>query len=48
MAQELGETYARDPAFYGATFCANCRSHFPVGVDGEFVWDDGSDQRVGT
>lgn len=35
MGQALSETYARDPKFYGATFCANCRTHFPVS---EFVW----------
>jgi hypothetical protein len=47
MAQSLAETYARDPCFYSGTFCATCRSHFPVGTDGEFVWD-GSDEKVGT
>ncbi len=43
----IAETYARDPRFYGATFCATCRNHFPVGEDGEFVWD-GTAQKVGT
>lgn len=47
MARAIAETYARDPAFYGATFCSACRMHFPVGPDGEFKWD-GSDERVGT
>lgn len=42
MGQALAETYARDPLFYGATFCVWCNSHFPVGCDGEFVWEDGS------
>lgn len=47
MAQEIAETYARDPGFYGSTFCCFCKTHAPVGEDGEFVWaDDGS--RVGT
>ncbi|WP_414461785.1 hypothetical protein [Hyphomicrobium sp. DY-1] len=46
MGQELAETYARDPYFYSGTFCVGCRSHFPVGEDGEFVWDNG--QKVGT
>lgn len=46
MGIALAETYARDPHFYGGTFCATCRVHLPVGADGEFVWDDGS--RVGT
>lgn len=40
MGQALSETYARDPSFYGATYCCTCRMHRPVG---EFVWDkDGS------
>lgn len=47
MAREIAETYARDPSFYGATFCVRCRSHFPVGAEGEFTWD-GSDEKVGT
>jgi hypothetical protein len=48
IAQEIAETYARDPSFYGSTYCAFCRRHLPVGAHGEFVWDDGSQQRVGT
>lgn len=47
MGVGLAETYARDPHFYGGTFCARCRTHFPVGVNGEFVWD-GTDEKVGT
>ncbi len=47
MGQTLAETYARDPSFYSGTFCCGCRSHFPVGADGEFVWD-GSSEKVGT
>lgn len=46
MGQPIAETYARDPHFYGGTFCAGCRSHFPVGADGQFVWD-GTDEKVG-
>lgn len=46
MGQAIAETYARDPSFYGATFCVRCQMHKPVGADGEFVWDDGS--KVGT
>ena len=48
MGQALAETYAREPAFYGGTFCAACGAHFPVGAQGEFIWDDGSKERVGT
>lgn len=41
MGHALSETYARDPKFYGATYCvgSNCQTHFPVS---EFKWDDGS------
>lgn len=47
MARSIAETYARDPSFYGGTFCSRCKSHFPVGKDGNFVWE-GTDQKVGT
>ena len=40
MGRALAETYARDPSFYGSTYCAGCGLHKPVS---EFVWvDDGS------
>lgn len=42
MGQALAETYARDPKFYGGTFCVACKDHFPVGEQGEFVWEDGT------
>lgn len=43
MGQAIAETYARNPKFYGGTYCAGCHDHFPIGEDGEFVWDaDGS------
>lgn len=45
MAQDIAETYARDPGFYGGTFCVHCRSHFPLD---EFVWKDNPDQKVGS
>lgn len=35
MGRALSETYARDPAFYGVTFCTGCNAHLPVG---EFQW----------
>jgi hypothetical protein len=36
MGQALSETYARDPQFYGATYCVNCAKHLPVA---EFIWE---------
>lgn len=47
MGRALAETYARDPFFYSGTFCCGCGKHFPVGRDGEFVWDGGA-VKVGT
>jgi hypothetical protein len=39
MGLALCETYARDPKFYGATFCGICNKHLPVS---EFYWaEDG-------
>lgn len=42
MSVPIAETYARDPKFYGATFCCGCKDHYSVG---EFTWvkEDGSD-----
>ena len=37
MGLALCETYARNPKFYGATYCCNCSAHFPVS---EFKWKD--------
>ena len=36
MGQKLAETYAREPKFYGATYCVGCKKHLPVS---EFYWD---------
>lgn len=44
MGTALAETYARDPKFYGATYCVNCRMHRPVT---EFTWD-GTNEIVGS
>lgn len=38
MAKSIAETYARDPSYYGATFCCTCLKHRPVGDNGEFTW----------
>lgn len=44
MGRALSETYARDPHFYGSTFCVSCNRHLPVA---DFVWTaDG--QQVGS
>lgn len=46
MGLDIAETYARDPEFYGGTFCTKCRAHYPL-VDSTgrraFTWEpDGS------
>jgi len=41
----IAETYARNPKFYGATYCISCQKHLPVE---EFEWNDGSNQIVGS
>lgn len=41
MPFKCAETYAREPRFYGATYCCGCMMHLPVS---EFSWlDDGTD-----
>ena len=47
MARGIAETYAANPTFYGGTYCAGCKAHFPVGENGEFIWD-GEAAKVGT
>lgn len=44
MGRALAETYARDPSYYGATFCVGCKDHRPVH---EFTWD-GTTEQVGS
>jgi hypothetical protein len=51
MSLAIAETYARDPGFYGATYCVQCAMHLPVGAAGEFVWiepDGAHGPKVGT
>jgi hypothetical protein len=50
MGTAIAETYARNPAFYGATYCCSCRMHRPVGENGEFEWVSGivPHDKVGT
>lgn len=49
MSRDIAETYARDPKFYGGTFCIGCGKHLPVE---EFVWvspeGDQTEERLGT
>jgi len=40
MALAIAETYARDPKFYGSTYCVRCQMHRPVS---EFNWEDGTE-----
>ena len=44
MPLKIAETYARDPKFYGATYCVACGKHLPVS---EFHWD-GTNEEVGS
>ena len=44
MTREIAETFARNPQFYGATYCMHCQKHLPVD---EFVWTDTA-TRVGS
>lgn len=44
MGLALAETYAREPRFYGSTYCCGCSRHLRVE---EFVWD-GTQERVGS
>jgi hypothetical protein len=44
MGKELSETYARDPQYYGSTFCCGCCDHLPIR---EFTWE-GTNERVGS
>lgn len=45
MNEKIAETYARDPKFYGATYCVGCQKHLPVA---EFVWSDNEIDEVGS
>lgn len=48
MNRAIAETYSVTPGFYGATYCAGCRMHRPVGATGEFTWldDQGNDTHI--
>lgn len=44
MSQAIAETYARQPGFYGSTYCVGCNMHRPVA---EFCWEF-TDEAVGS
>lgn len=44
MSVALAQTYARDPKFYGSTYCCSCQMHKLVS---EFVWE-GTKEEVGS
>lgn len=44
MALSIAETFARDPGFYGGTFCCTCGTHLPLN---QFVWE-GTDEQMGS
>lgn len=44
MGLAIAQTYAREPSFYGSTYCVHCRAHLPVS---EFTWD-GTTEVVGS
>ena len=44
MGIAIAETYARNPTFYGSTYCCRCQMHKHVS---EFVWE-GTEEKVGS
>lgn len=44
MGISIAETYARQPGFYGFTYCTGCNKHLPVE---QFAWQ-GTDYTVGS
>ena len=44
MSYAIAETYAKNPKYYGSTFCVGCNKHLPVA---EFFWDK-TDEEVGS
>lgn len=41
MGRALSETYARNPYFYGYTYCTGCMKHLPID---QFVWTADGDE----
>lgn len=44
MSTAIAETYARQPSFYGSTYCAGCHMHIALEA---FTWD-GTNDLVGS
>lgn len=44
MGRPIAETYAREPSYYGSTFCVGCKKHIDVN---EFTWE-GTNEKVGS
>lgn len=47
MPYAIAETYAKNPLFYGSTWCCGCCQYLPVGSSGNFYWT-GTNEKVGT
>ena len=46
MSITMAKIFARDPWIRtGGLYCAKCKHHYPVD---QFVWEDGTGQRVGS
>lgn len=43
MAHGIAATYAREPSFYGSTYCCACSKHLPLK---EFVWIGGGGESM--
>lgn len=43
MGRAIAETYARNPKFYGGTYCCECGTHYALdaGHGPQFFWMDG-------
>lgn len=46
MGVDVAEAHARGEKLHGPLLCVGCQGHCPIGVGGEFIWEDES--RVGT
>jgi len=44
---QMALNFAGNPKFYRSARCSHCDNHFPVGDNGQFIWED-TTVRVGT